>query len=313
MLRAVSRFLVLLSFVAVGAASAQDGKFVYKQEPFDEAIYRTTAKLSQSQTIAGMKIATEFNTTEVSRRSCEEIDKDGNFKVRLDNKALHVKGEISMLGTYEYDSKKTERESGTMLAGALNPVFDCLNGGGYSYMLTPRGEVTKVTGFADLFGDSLKENQVGAQFAGGGSDEAARTEIMQKYVHFPDKALSPGDTWEHDYAFTLPGIGKIKGRRSYKYAGDETKDGRKLAKVTFTDSTTVEVDLKSDVSTAKGTLTTSSSSGEALFDAEAGRVVSLSNKAELAGSLSISVGGMDLTIDQTQTQEAKVELLDKLP
>lgn len=314
MRRAVTLSLLLSAVVLAGAVSAEEGKFVYKHKPFDEAIYRSTAKSTTNQTIMGMKINTEVSTTDVTRRSCEEVGKDGNFKIRTDNKSLQVKAEISMLGTYEFDSKKTERDSGTMLAGALNPVFSAMNGAGWYYTITPRGDVVKAEGFAELFGgDLMTTNPIGGQFVGGGTNEAAVADISQRYITFPDKVLKRGDSWDHDYEINMPGIGKIKGRRNHRYEGDETKDGRKLARFTFTDSSTVEIDLKSDASNAKGTLTSSSSSGEALFDPEAGRMVSISSKTDLSGTLRVSAGGMDLTIDQSQTQEGKVELLDKLP
>ena len=73
MLRAPVRSLLCLAFVVAGTVSAEEGKFVYKHKPFDEAIYRSTAKVTTGQTIMGMKINTEVSTTEVTRRSCEEI------------------------------------------------------------------------------------------------------------------------------------------------------------------------------------------------------------------------------------------------
>jgi hypothetical protein len=226
---------------------------------------------------------------------------------------LQAQVEIGPLGKYEYDSKKTTRDSGSMLSGALNPVFNALNGAGWSYTLSPRGDVVKVEGFAELLTEALKGNDIGAQFAGGGTNESAKAEAAQRYLQFPDKEISPGSTWDQDYELPMPNIGKVKGRRSYKYVGDETKDGRKLAKITFTDASTIDLDVKSDMATATGSLSTSSSSGEALFDAEAGRIVSMTAKAELGGTLKVSAGGMTLSVDQTQSQAGTIELLDKLP
>ena len=83
----------------------------------------------------------------------EEIDSDGNAV--LLTKAVRRKTKIEGGWKYEFDSKSSERDTGTEIGTAVTPYFERLTGSEYRIKLTPRGNVVEVKGFAELIADQL--------------------------------------------------------------------------------------------------------------------------------------------------------------
>src|SRR5688500_7249005 len=169
---------VLASLFAQTPASAQDGALLKYQFSKDEPlIYRTTTEMNQTMQIAGQAIENKVTQTEVNSLTLIEETQEGHLKVKHQNHELTLKADMGPAGSYNFDSKSTEREKGTLLSNQLNPVYEALSGVEYSITLTPQGKVEKLEGFKEVLENILKDNPLAAQITGGGSDQAQKDSL----------------------------------------------------------------------------------------------------------------------------------------
>jgi len=285
----------------------------YKMAKDQQQVYRKVETMKQSQSVLNMKIETEINSTEIGTRTLQETDGEGNLRFQSENKSLKVKAKIGPLGEYSFDSKSSDNDKGSDLGAALTPVYERMTGSSMTITHSPRGVVNKVEGFEELLKDVLKDNPIGAQFAGGGSDKAARFGFSEFFPVFSEKPVAPGDRWETPYELELPKIGAVKGKRIYTYVGPDKVGNRKTAKVTI--SSELAIDLNLDVKGAKvsGKMSIDESKGTLQFDPELGQIVSLENHYTISGNLNVSANGMEIPVTTEQTQRVMLELLPKLP
>lgn len=311
----LSRWFVALSLVAglfAGNLSAQE-TFRYKQEKGQKLIYRTSTEMTQTQTVLNMKIENTMSNESISSRTVEDIAADGTVKFNVKTELFKVKSKFGPLGEFKFDSKSTERERGSVIADALNPVYERLGGAELQVFVTPRGEVKEVTGYAELLGDLVRENPLVAQFTGGGTNAAAKISTQALYTVFSEKPVKPGETWENPFDIELPGVGKTKGKETITYVGPDKVGNRTTAK--FTVATEMSFDLNLDMNGTKvtGTISTSESSGTVQFDPAAGQLVSAKNSFTLSGELNVNANGMNIPVQSSQVQTVTTEQLDKLP
>ena len=193
----------------------------------------------------------------------------------------------------------------------MAPLYDAIT----DITLTPRGDVKKATGLANAVKGVLQGNSIAPQFAAGADkDEAVAHGMKEYFIPFPDKALSPGDEWDVPFEFTLPKFGKATGTTKYRYEGIDKESKRKdLHRFSFFSAMNFDLDLKNDKVTATGKLTISGSAGTAIFDAESGTLVLKKGKTTIGGNLNITAGGMTITIEQEQTQDIQLKLLNGHP
>ena len=143
--------------------------------------------------------------------------------------------------TWTYDSVKMDMEMmgqkmsfDSTAPGAGNPmlapVFKTLTGMTVTGTLTEGGKLNDI----EVTGEG-SDNPMLAQF-GLGKDSLAQTVENLSGDHFPDKAVSVGDTWEHTTQFPVPQAEPIDITTVYTYAGKESYNGTELPKVTFASS-----------------------------------------------------------------------------
>lgn len=303
-----------LLFLAAGADAADEAvTFRHKMAENETVIYRTKTSMKQSQTVGENKIETTMTQTKIDSWAFDEIDKQGNIHAKTETKQLKVKFEIDPVGEYTFDSTAAERETGSVLSESLNPVFDRLSTARLDVTFSPRGQVLQVRGYKDMFGDLLKDNPLGARFAGGGSDESAKLSMADQFIIFSDKPVQPGDSWEVETETEIPGIGKIKGKRVFNYEGPDKVGELETAKFTVNHEYSIDIDIEANGSEITGSMSTSNASGTVQFDPERGRVVSNNSSYTLAGDISVAVNGMTQTVNTSQTHSVELQLLEKLP
>lgn len=312
-----SRWIVALLagvLLVPAVVRAQDAVMLrYQLAPDDSQIYETSSVMQQKQTVAGQELSTSFTMREVMVRSLRERTDEGNLEIASENKRLYFEANIPQSGEYTYDSTKTERESGNQLADELNKVFGRLDGATITFTMTPRGEVTSVSGFQELLAEILKENPTGAQFVGGGTDEAQRLALVERLLYLPEEPIQPGDTWEQTASARLPNLGTMKSQRTFKYEGPDEVGGRKTARISISTEMTFDLKLEQMGTKVTGTLKTTRGQGTAQFDPEAGRLVSSKTTVDLAGELTVQVGDQMIPVQTKQTQTTTTELLQELP
>lgn len=306
--------LAAFAMPAGATAQAQDAVTLrYKMAKDDRLIVRKTQTVKQSQSVNDKKFDTEINSTDVTVRTLERVDQEGNFHLRTENKLLKVKINIGPLGNYTYDSTATDNETGSVLGSALTPVYDRLKGALLKLVHTPRGEVVELNGLQDLISDLVKGSPLAAQFTGGGSDKAAALSVAEYFPVMSEKPVRPGDTWEVPYELDLPRLGKAKGKRTYKYVGPDKIAGRETARISVTTDLTFDLDLDMGGTKVKGSLSINNSSGTIQFDPLNGQLVTMKNEYDLAGDLTVTAGDMEIPVRTEQKQTVTLDVLEKLP
>lgn len=312
------RFPLFAALLGLGwicqSAIAQDGVILRhklsKQEPI---IYRTTTEMNQSMFFGGQKFETKFTQTEVNTLSLVETTKDRNLKLKHLNNRLKVKADMGPAGTYNFDSESAEREKGTALGGALNPVYETLTGVEYGITITPSGKVEELTGYKEVMKTITKDNPLASQFVGGGSEKAFMESLAETFVIFDDQPLKKGDRWEVPIELELPKIGKAKGKRVYIFEGPITQDNPTVVRISVSMEMSFDFDLDSEGAKITGNIGTDSSEGSVKFDTEKGQVISSNMEYTLSGDLNLKVGDRDLKSTLKQTQKRSSQRLSALP
>jgi hypothetical protein len=274
--------------------------------------FRRRRGLKQTQTIMDLKIENSMSTDDVSRHTVEEVGTDGKITLASKNERLKVSANFGAAGKFDFDSKSTERDTGSILGSGLTPLYERLSGAQLQLVVSALGEVAEVQGYKNLVADVIKDNPIAEQF-GAGSDEAAKIAYQELFVIFSDKPVKPGDKWEVPYNVDFPKLGKAKGKMLYTYEGPDKVGDRKTARFSVTNDLSFDLDLDMAGTKVTGTISTNNSSGTVQFDIEAGRVVSSKKEYTMSGQLSVNANGMIIPVQNQQTQTVTLELLDKLP
>lgn len=303
----------VLSFAQESGTEKAEVLLRYQFGENDEQILRTTTTLHQEQTVNDQKFETDFSTTDVSIRTLEKKDDEGRLHLQSENKRLHVKVDVGPLGKYEFDSASTERDKGSALGSALTPLYERLSGAYLWTTISPRGEVTGTRGYAELVKDVIGDNPIAAQFAGGGTDEAAKAGAAQMFVAWPEKAIAPGETWESEFKLDLPKIGEVLGKTKFTFDKIVEEEGVRIAEFTTKPELSIDIEIEQAGAKIGGRLQTEKAKGRIRFDLDKGRLLSRSESYTIAGTLHVSAAGQELMIPMSQTQDVKVELLDELP
>jgi hypothetical protein len=313
-MKAIVNLLSVIAFFLAAAGSVQADEPIllrYKMSKGVKTQYRTTTQVKQKQTIMGNDMVTEMNGRSIDERGLVNVDEKGNFVVRTENKRFYSKFVNGQSGEYVYDSTNDERDTSSVLGGALTPLYDRLNGAVVSFTFSPRGEVTAVKGYKSLLADILKDKPLAAQFfSEGESDEAFKIQQNNSIVTLPKKPVKVGDTWVEPYVLNLKKLGKFTGKKTFTYEGPGKVGDRETIKISITTELTADLDIDTDGAKVAGTISVLESSGTAHFDPHKGQLVSLNSAMTLTGTLNVAVGGQNITIPMEQKLSATVELLD---
>lgn len=312
--RSLVHAAAVVAVIVTGVVRAEDEPVLLRHriEKDQPLIYRTSTSTEQVQTVMDRKLTTTIDQTDVSLRTLEKIDDDGNVRVRSENKRLKVTVK-SVGGDFKFDSSAAEREKGNELSAALNPLYERMSGSVLTLVVTPRGEVKDVEGLDMLLADLLKDNPLAAQFAGGGDKKAGKLSQQEAIDQFPEGPVKTGDQWEIPYEMELPKLGKATGKRVYTVEGADKVGERETIRLGVTLEMTFDVDLETNGAKITGRLSVSESAGTVQFDPKMGQTVSKKAKYTIGGALSVNVAGQVIPVQSDQTQKVSVELLDKLP
>lgn len=309
--------LLLLAISAIQttlAPAAEPVRLRYRFVPDSKVYVRTQTSMDQTQNINGMEIVTAMQQTVTTEREIRQPDDKGQAQFRDRTLRLQMKMKAGPLAEYSFDSLSKDNDRQSILGLAATPTMEALSGAQVDVVLNDRGEVQSVKGLKEVLESALAGNPQAAQFAGAAaSEDGAKMSYTEYFVPLPEKALSPGDTWEKPVVLALGQLGKAEGKTKFTYAGVKTSDGRQLHQIDFTPDISVDLDTKTDQYKLAGKLTTSAGSGTALFDLEKGELVSRTSELTMKGDLAIEIGGMSIPLRMQQTQKTTVTKLDGPP
>lgn len=310
----IAKFMLSLVVAGVSATSvlAQEAvTFRYRFEPGEKLTYDVSTAVKQTQNVNGQAVKSEFSVAQRVEREVAKMDGDGNVVLSSRSQKLTATMQVGPLGKYQYSSEKQDNDSTSALGAAATPLYEAMGNAVISVTVSPRGEVLAVKGLQEALADVLKSNPLTAQLAGGAnSNDGAKASYAEHFLQFPEKAVSPGDTWELPLQLAIPQVGKVSGKTTCRYEGTQDVNGRTLHRVTSTSDITVDVDINRDGVTASGKIEMTNSAGTNLFDLTSGRLISRESETTTSGDLVVVAGGQTLPIRQTQTQTHRVRLVE---
>lgn len=190
-----------------------------------------------------------------------------------------------------YDS--TTNEPATGIAAMLGPMFDALLDAKVPLVVTTRGELKEFKPDPEL----VKTLQTVPATKGLGdavADAGLQAISDQVLFELPAGELTPGATTERQWSLANRVLGDAEGTITWKYTGQVEKEGRQLHRFEPAVELTVEeaeetgekLPLSGPKPLKSPTVSQEQAQGEALFDAERGRL------SELTLHLQFQISGM---------------------
>src|SRR5262249_21766224 len=117
----------------------------YKVARGESLHYRNTQTMKQEQslTVNGMTIKQDnkMNQEAILTRVADEVASDGKVTFRLKAERRKAAAEFGALGKFEFDSKSSDRDTGSQIGGALTPLLERTTGSEYQVTVNPQGKV----------------------------------------------------------------------------------------------------------------------------------------------------------------------------
>ena len=179
------------------------------------------------------------------------------------------------------------------------PIYDALTKGEFKFTMTARGEIKNVK-VADEVLEALKNSPGAAMLGDMATAEGLQRMIVKWALVLPEKVPKPGETGGHASKLKSPAGGEQIVESSYRYEGTKEIDGRTFA--VFRAGAGNHVCRESGSRTTK--VKEQESTGEILFDVEAGRLHSATLKRSL--TMDVTVAGQ--TVEQKVKQTVEVKL-----
>ena len=301
----------MLILATVPAARAQV-KLEYKFPEGQTLTYKTTVKLNQTLTLAGMEIPTETEQTVVASRIIGKRAGDSTLPVQ--EKVDALRAELSFPGGIQitYDSKEGEPKIENEQLAFLGDVFKLAGESIYTVVLDGKNKVKAVEGTEKLLEKVEKLNPlVRDGMRARLTADKLKADFEESHGNLPDVLARPGEPWERTTTMNGGAGQELVLRKKYEYTGTEKKGDRSLDKIVVK---TLEMKIKDDPNAqapskvTKSDLKVDSSDGMILFDREAGRVVESRDKVHVKGTLTVSVNGQELPGEVDLTIETNQEL-----
>ncbi|HTF88892.1 MAG TPA: DUF6263 family protein [Planctomycetota bacterium] len=275
-LRSISLLTALAAFAPL---AGQDGvKLRWKFESGDVLRYRmTTEQLTDLSSMGGQTM--ETSTAFVMRELVQEVAADGTASVEIGYEAMRVTMDMGTLTQFDStlsgeEAKKNDASLGKLVAPIL--------AGKLHMKVDPSGRISGLTGVKEMLANAASSGDAAGKMLERTFSEDAQRKWLEVNV-FPDKALNPGDTWNHDFDVAAPPSGKMKFAVANKLESLEDRAGASCARISAVTKLTLEFDetaayqmhIVEDETKSEGTM---------WFDPKRGRMV------ESAQSLRMKMG-----------------------
>jgi hypothetical protein len=306
-----------LVWTAGGQAPLQWKGFKEKGKPFYQTMTTTTKQKMQvmEQTVDQVQSQTFYVAWEPTGE-----DKDKNYTVKQTIKG--VKMDIQIGGnTISFNSLATDKQP----ANPLTDFFNALVGAEFTLTVKPDMTVAKIENRDKFIERLTNANNALKPLLDQILSEKAMTQMFnQSFAVLPsdkDKItkMEPGKTkWEKkDVVLDLGPIGSYKTTYEYTYEGKDDKN-KNLDKIAVKanlkyepPATSKDAGLPFKIKSAD--LSSKKAEGKIFFDTEKGRIDHSTMDMEIGGSLKIEVGGMETTVNLTQTQTSELRTSDTDP
>jgi hypothetical protein len=182
---------------------------------------------------------------------------------------------------FKFDSQNPEQDK---VPPGIAKTFAAMVGKPFVLTVTPQGEVKDLKSPEGMVA-ALKGSAIG----GAVTEDSLKQMISQSMMPFPAEAVSKGSTWEKSAELPAPPFGKQLTKTEYKFAGEETRDGKKFDKIDVTLDAKFET---SENAPTKMKIKSNEAGGEVLWDNEAGHPVTSTIDSKM--TFELTIGGMSI-------------------
>jgi hypothetical protein len=306
--------LLTFAFVMGMAVSAKaQVKLEYKFPEGTSNRLKSSTKVEQTLTIAGMDIETKAVSTVVVSYSIDKRKPDGTIPVN--QKMESLKSEIELPGgnKINVDSADPDAKIENPQLAFLGDMYKILVGASYTFILDDHGKVKFVEGTEKVLAklDGL-DPKVAALVKGQLQTETLQRSFDQSHGNLPDMPVRQGETWERTEVSELGAGQSLTFKKQYEYLGTVEEGGRTLDKIGVkATAVTYAMDpaAESPAKVEKSDLKIESSDGTILFDRAAGEAVKSNGKTRIKGDMTLKIGEMELPskLDLTLESSTAVE------
>ncbi len=275
----------------------------------NQAIFlETISETFQAMTVMQMEVKQTQQQTFYLQITPLHQDPKGNWIV--EQRILGIKMEIDIGGNKisycSYDPAPP--------VSPMSDFFKALIGAEFRLHLGPDLTVRKVVG-ADRLRNKLAaiNPQMEALLKTVLGDDAVKQMGDPFFGQLPNRTVSKGESWTKISELDMGPIGRYKTTNRYTYEGPE-KTLERIGVVTtmeFLPPQNMGAGLPFVI--RQGNLKSLPSKGTLWFDCRLGRMVRSETSLELAGSLTIDIGGMETVVTLKQTQRTIFKTYDRNP
>lgn len=214
-----------------------------------------------------------------------------------------------------YDSTDSKTATGNPLADFFKALIDS----SFTIKLNTKDmKVTDVEGQKEFVSKLVTANQAMKPLLEQILSKKALQDMAEPtFASIPGKEVTKGDKWKRETSLDMGPIGKYDNTYEYTYEG---KDG-KLDKISVV--STLKYKEPGEITGGSGQglpfkikkadLKSTNAKGVILFDPEKGQVVKSDMELELAGSLTIEIGGQSTEVALSQKQNSSVTTTSESP
>ncbi len=290
----LSAFFV--SFVVATTTLAAADPPVWKFTPGAANRFRLTQDMAMTMNLGvGGDVTTNTKNIMDMSWTVAEVRDDGSAIIK--QKINRIRMSMQAPGgaaAVEFDTQSTDEPQG--FAAMIAPLLREMARAEFTVTMTPRGKITNVE-----VPDSLVQALAaapGAALMGDMATAEGFKKIASGVAFELPESLEPGDEWTATTEMTNPVLGKQTVTMTYRYVGPKDVDGVTLE--AFTPS--LEISF-AGTPAAQAQVTEQQSSGEMLFNRNAGRIES--SQLDHTMKLDLTVAGQKIA--QSLTQKVKFQ------
>jgi hypothetical protein len=245
-------------------------------------------------------------------------EKEEGGKWVLTQKILGVKMDIDIGGSpIKYDSTSAAANNAS---NPLSEFFKALVNSEFKVTIDPKTlKITKIEGREEFVKKLVAANKQMEPLLNQILSEKALMEMAEPtFAAVTTEPVEKGKTWKKESTLDMGPIGRYKNEYTYTYDGeDKANKGLDMIKVetklTYSPPEKVEGVGGLPFKIKSADLKSKSSTGTIWFNRDKGRVEKSKTDLDLAGKLTIEIGGQSTEVDLSQKQTTEVDTSDTNP
>lgn len=293
----------LTAFCLLVVAAQADEPLVWKWAEGDSTRYlmTQTMRMTMDAGPAG-QVTSEMRQDMVMNWRCVGLTDEGNYQIEQATERIVMSNKTSMGQGFSYDTAADGNPEG--MATLVAPVFDAMVENPFTVVMKPSGEFLDVI-LSDPLARAL-DNLPG----GGTSADMVVQMAKQSSLQFPDHPLAVGDSWTNEASVESPQTGQMKVLTTFVYNGSTELEGTTYE--AFTPA--VSIESLGGPQGMEVSIETKESTGEVLFDREAGRA--FRTQVLQAMDVGVTFGGQQISnlvnqgVELRQLAEGETPMID---